>query len=312
MTLVKRSRIEVLTLLLAALLLAVPAAARQKAKKEKPAVGSAPAVLWREPVDIRSRDLFYGVGGKEKVPQGGFSFIGEKKRGTSPKFDVRDENGIRWGVKYGAEAKPETAATRLLWAVGYFVNTDYFVDELKVGGLPPLSRGEELISHGKIHGARLKRHNKGERKIGFWTWRKNPFVGTRELNGLKVMMEIFANTDFTYENQCIYDVQGIEQQYMVTDLGASFGKAGKTIYRAKGVLKDYLERPLIKHVDPEFVDFWYFKHIPRADARWIGGFLAQLSEEQIRDAFRAAGYSQKEVEGFAGKVREKISELNVL
>jgi len=62
-------------------------------------------------------------------------------------------------------------------------------------------------------------------------------------------------------------------------------------------------------VGPEFIDFWSFKHIPRQHAKWIGGYLAQLSDDQIKDAFRAAGFSPAEVEGFAQKVREKINEL---
>ena len=35
----------------------------------------------------------------------------------NPKFNVVDEDGVKWGVKFGNEAKPETAATRLVWAV---------------------------------------------------------------------------------------------------------------------------------------------------------------------------------------------------
>ena len=38
------------------------------------------------------------------------------------------------------------------------------------------------------------------------------------------------------------------------------------------------------------------KHIPRADAKWLGHRLAMLSEEQIRDGFRAAGYTHEEIE----------------
>jgi len=29
--------------------------------------------------------------------------------------------GVRWKVKLGKEAQPETSATRLLWAVGYLL-----------------------------------------------------------------------------------------------------------------------------------------------------------------------------------------------
>jgi len=57
---------------------------------------------------------------------------------------------------------------------------------------------------------------------------------------------------------------------------------------------------------------WIGRHIPRADAKWIGSELAKLSPQQIRDAFRAGGYSPEEVEGFARVVESRIAELNQL
>lgn len=279
--------------------------------KELPKVGSAPAVLWREPTDIKTRDLYYGPGGKEHMPVGKLMFIEEKMNGVRPKFDVRDEAGIKWGVKFGVEAQPETAATRLVWAVGYFTQENYYLAELPAKSLPHLTRGENLIVDGKIQKVRLKRHNQGEHKIGNWSWDNNPFTGTKELNGLKVMMEVICNTDLKSTHRVIFDVGGSEQRYYMNDLGAAFSKAGVTMGRGRK-LKDYQALPLIKHAGPDFIDFWYFKHIPRADARWIGGYLAQLSDEQIKDAFRAAGYPTEEVDGFAKTVRSKINELNNL
>jgi hypothetical protein len=41
---------------------------------------------------------------------------------------------------------------------------------------------------------------------------------------------------------------------------------------------------------------WLGRHIPRADARWMGDPLARPSPQQIRDAFRTGGYSTDEVE----------------
>src|SRR5215469_10627335 len=47
-------------------------------------------VLWRDPTDIRSRNLFYGPGGTEDRPQtADFDYEKEDLKGTSPKFDVR-------------------------------------------------------------------------------------------------------------------------------------------------------------------------------------------------------------------------------
>jgi hypothetical protein len=54
------------------------------------------------------------------------------------------------------------------------------------------------------------------------------------------------------------------------------------------------------------------KDIPTADVKWLGNLLKQLSDEQIRDCFRAAGYSPEDVEGYAAAVKERIRALNEL
>ena len=54
------------------------------------------------------------------------------------------------------------------------------------------------------------------------------------------------------------------------------------------------------------------KDIPIADVKWLGKLLKQLSDEQLRDCFRAAGYSPEEVEGYAAEVKERIRALNEL
>src|SRR5579863_9440720 len=83
---------------------------------------SASAILWREPTDIRSRNLFYGPGGEKHQPEGPFTFVEEDLNGTNPKYVVRDVHKIKWTVKLGMEARPETVATRLVWAPGYFAS----------------------------------------------------------------------------------------------------------------------------------------------------------------------------------------------
>ena len=279
--------------------------------KPKPIAGS--AVILREPTDIASRDLFFGPGGKDRLPQGKLKFIKEDTYGVNPKFNVLDESGVKWGVKFGDEAKPETAATRLVWAVGYFTNEDYYLADLEVGQLRrKMTRGQNLITGEKLEGARFKRHNKGERQIADWSWDKNPFSGTRELDGLKIMMEIICNVDLKSSNQHVYTTPEGEQRYIAADLGSSFGKAGKTRFYTKGKLKDFQSLPLIKSAGPDYIDFWRFKQIPREHAKWIAGYLAKLSDQQISDAFRAAQFSPEEVEGFTKKVREKINELQQL
>jgi len=304
-------------------------------------------VLWREPSDIRSRNLYYGPGGEKHQPHSTYTFEKEDLDGTNPKFVVRDENGVKWKVKLGVEAKPETVASRLVWAVGYFTNEDYFLPELRVQGMPAhLERrgaGKFIQPDGSMRDVRLKRYLKDEKKTGSWQWRHDPFAETREYNGLRVMMAVINNWDLKDANNSIYEEkrsgdEGREQVYMVSDLGASFGSWGLELTHgmSKGNLEAYTHHKFIRKIGPEFVDFetphrptlltmfnpreyfmrvhleWIGRHIPRTDAKWMGQLLAQLSPGQIRDAFRSAGYSPQEVEGFSSAVQQRIAELNKL
>ena len=199
----------------------------KKNHQRKKTSENAPGLLWVQPASLANRDLFYGPGGKDHEPHTTFTFLREDLHGTNPKFDVRDENGTKWRVKLGAEARPETAASRLLWAVGYFADEDYFLPNLRVEDMKPLKRGQKLVgSDGTLANVRLKRLLKDEKKLGTWRWRSNRFVGTREFNGLRVMMALMNSWDLKDENNAVYQVrgpQGAEQVYMVSDLGASFG-----------------------------------------------------------------------------------------
>ena len=73
---------------------------------------AATAVLWSDPGNIGSKNLFWGAGGEERQPKLPVEFEKEERGGTSPKFEVRDAAGKKWGVKMGLEPRPETAASR--------------------------------------------------------------------------------------------------------------------------------------------------------------------------------------------------------
>src|SRR5437867_4079295 len=72
----------------------------------KPAA-EGPPVLWREPVDVTSRNLIYGPGGQAHQPASDLTFLSEDTTGASPKFEAVDEQGVHWKVKLGIEARPE-------------------------------------------------------------------------------------------------------------------------------------------------------------------------------------------------------------
>ncbi len=318
----------------------VAAAPADKDKIAESTVKSAQGTLWADPGDIHARNLFYGPGGKKHQPSGTtFTFVDEDTNGTNPKYNVKDDDGVKWKLKMGAEARPETVATRLVWAVGYFTDEDYFLPDVHVSGLPAhLHRGRSLIGpDGDMKNVRLKRHLKGADKVGEWHWRDDPFAHTREWNGLRVMMALINNWDLKDNNTEIYDEDG-QRYYIVKDLGASFGTTGYNPQQeiSKGNLNEYERSHFITKTTSEYVDFgvpsrpvffvffnpmeffprmhmrWIGKRIPRTDARWMGQMLAKLSPEQIRDAFRAAGYTPTEIEGYSTVIQKRIGQLAAL
>jgi hypothetical protein len=52
--------------------------------------------------------------------------------------------------------------------------------------------------------------------------------------------------------------------------------------------------------------------IPTEHARWIGSLLSQLSDEQLREAFRAANYNRTIMDGYVRALRDRINQLTRL
>lgn len=337
---------KALLLAIAACAGVLPAAGKAKThrSKTKESVNfSGPLVLWREPADIHSRDLYYGPGGKADQPRAPFLYLKNDPGGTTPKFTVRDRDGVTWKVKLGPEARPETVATRLVWAVGYFTDEDYFLPAVQVQDLPAhLHRGQRYVeADGTLVATRFERERKGQ-KLGVWHWKHDPFSASRELNGLRVVMALVNNWDLKDINNTVWQIEGsggASRLYTVSDLGATFGTSNAQWphAKAKGNIASYRKSKFITKVAPGYINFadpgppslrllfmnpfeflqrerfqWIGKRIPRSDVRWISGLLAQLSTRQIRDAFRSAGYSPQEVDAFTQVFEQRIRLLRSL
>lgn len=305
-------------------------------------------VLWSDPGAVSGRDLRYGPGSQELAPQAPFTFVEEDMSGESPKFDVKDAQGIEWRVKLGPEAQSETVATRLVWAVGYFAEEAYYLERAEVIGLPKLSRGREYQGRDlkTVYGARFEPRREGVKRGKDWDWNDNPFRDTRELNGLKVVMILLNNFDARSANNRIFHVRNqageTEARYTVSDLGATLGKSdGLGGKRTKNNLKDFLSTRFVTGTEDNgrIVEFDYdtrptklgmfsvlyppyyrgevkkeksMRGIPTEHERWIGSLLSQLTDEQLRDAFRAANYNRPTMEGYVRALRERINQLTRL
>jgi hypothetical protein len=291
----------------------------QKAKTKKPPPQGT-TVLWREPSDIESRDLFNGPGGESMKPDlSRVTFIRDQAGGGySTNYRVRDGSGKIWVAKLRAEAQPETAAVRLAWALGYMTEINYLIPCVRIEGAPA-SNLKKCEGNGFAN-VKFEARPAKVRRLETWRWASNPFSGTKEFQGMIVLMSLINNWDLKDDNNKIIFVpngaSGPELQYILSDLGATFGKTGGFLSRSRNKPEDFAKSKFIEGVEGNRVRFSYsgknsglFDNITIEQARWIGSWLSRLSDKQISDAFRAANYTPDEGQLLTSAVRSRINQL---
>ena len=307
---------------------AAPAFAAPQGGKQRKATPAGRPVLWRAPDDLPARDLFRGPGGEAMRPDlSRVTFIEQETGGYSTKYRVRDAAGRVWVAKVGKEAQAETAAVRLVWAVGYMTEIVYLAPCVRIEGAPRPGKDVRTCEGGGLADVRFEARPEGFNRLDEWKWSENPFVNTKELKGLVVMMALVNNWDIKDTNNKVIYVPGRgggegELRYVVSDLGATFGRVKLNapgfwrIRRNRNDPEDYARDPFLEDVKGGQVYLFYkgkrqdlFDDIRVEEARWIAGLLSKLSERQIGDAFRAANYTPGEVRLLTDAVRARISEL---
>ncbi len=273
--------------------------------------------LWKAPTDLARRDLFNGPWGASRAPapDGTYQLVEIKRTGVNPGMTVRDSQGREWSVKQitpgglDDEGAVEVVVSRLLSAVGYHQPPVYY--------LPSFTLKDDWGTHTELGGRfRLKDESLNDR--GAWSWQENPFVGSQPYQGLLVLLMMFNSTDLKNSNNTLYEYRngaGAERWYVSRDVGAALGDCNRFV-PLKGDPVAFERQRFILGVSNGFVDFactgWYQNlvrdRITPNDVQWASNLLAQLSERQWQDAFRAGGYQPPEAGRFIRKFREKIEE----
>jgi len=279
----------------------------QKSKEKKVYTGT--PVLWSDPTDIAQRNLLLGAGGEEMKPDlSRVTFVEDKPGGYSKKYIVHDGKGNEWVAKISKESQTDTAANRLIWAIGYEAEIAYLIPKLKIEG------------KGEFENVRLEARPKNVKRNGNWMWEKNEFINTPEFRGLKIFMLMINNWDMKDDNNEILASKdqptGGQLRYIISDLGGSFGKTGGFLSRTRNDPDDYAKSTFIEKVNGNNVQFKYsgknqklFAGLTVEDARWLGNLIKRLSDEQIKDAFRSANYSPEEVDKLTTAFRARANAL---
>ena len=244
----------------------------QRRREGKAPLRAHQTAIWRDPGDVRQRDLGKGPGAPPQPP---FRFIEEHDSGSQPCVSIRDDGGREWRVKWGAEVRTETFGTRLSWALGYFSEQTHFIAEGEILGATNLRRARDLIDEQcRFTEARFELSEAGVAKhfdAHSWAWNDNPFVGTHELNGLKILMMLISNWDnkdvrdvARGSNTAIFEHRTsmgvIEARYLIIDWGAALGAWGSNVVqRGRWDVTAFAEQneQFITGVDGDLVKWGY-------------------------------------------------------
>ncbi len=300
-----------------------------------PPLRSGRHVIWRDPGDVRRLELRDGAGGRGGAPAPPFQYLEEHQSGSQPCVSVLDAAGRRWRVKWGPEVRSENAATRIAWACGFFTEVTYFVAAGTIAGASGLQRARTCIDDaGAFTEARFELDEAHVRKMfeeHSWAWDDNPFVGSPQLNGLKIVVMLLSNWDTKDRrdvargsNTAIFEYRTSrwrrEARYLISDWGGSMGRwGGNIVTRGRWDPEGFeAQTPqFVTGVNGNGVSFGYAgqrtaevaQGISVADVRWLYRYVGKISDAQLREALLASGATGDEADRFGRALRDRIAQL---
>ena len=292
--------------------------------------------IWREPTAAESTDLRFGPGGESGAPVAPFTFVEEHLTGSQPCVAVRDARRRLWRVKWGHEAKPESFAVRLAWACGYFAEVTHYVAAGKIDGVQgDLSRARACIEpDGTFCDARFEVEDRSVRMFfdeHSWSWDDNPFVGTAQLSGLKIVVMLLSNWDTKDRrdvsrgsNTAIFEHRvsgwGREARYLITDWGGAMGKWGSNLVSRGRWDPEGFEAQtpyFVTGVKDDWVNFGYqgqrtaeiARNISVEHVAWFYEYARRITEPALKQGLLVCGATDDEATRFARALADRIRQL---
>lgn len=292
--------------------------------------------IWRDPGTPDANDLRFGPGGRDGAPKSPFTFVQEHLAGSQPCVAVRDAKGRLWRVKWGHEVRPESFAVRFAHACGYFAEVTHYIHEGSIEGATALTRAKDCIDQDcRFREARFELEDPSVRMLfneHSWSWDDNPFIGTPQLSGLKLVVMLLSNWDTKDRrdvargsNTAIFEHRvspwAREARYLITDWGGAMGKWGTNV-----VSRDRWDPAGFEAQTPQFVTgvrpdgivtFGYVGQrtadvaydISVEHVRWFCEYAGRLTESHLQEGLLASGATDEEAVRFARALLDRINQL---
>ena len=300
------------------------------------------AEVWR-PVETRSLDLLRGPEGPGSFPfdaEVACDFSETPLSGGTPKFHCDLGEGDVVKVKYGrrnGEVYAETAASRLLWALGFLADRIYPV-RVTCRGCPVEPwwwRTEARVSRKRYEIASIERKFRAEtietEEDEGWSFEELGLVDEgaggapgAHRDALALLMAFLQNSDTKPANQRLVCLpEGVREEegggetctrpfLMVGDLGVAFGKA-TFLNTNKNDLEAWAAEPVwrdasrcVANLRRSMTGTLQNPRISEEGRAFLAGLLARLSKEQVAALFTASRVDRRHGED-SRKVADWVS-----
>ena len=257
--------------------------------------------------------MAWAANGSRPIRSGNIKVIEIKGVGFSEGYTLVDPDKREWSAKLPPEAHSEVVVIADSLGPRATISLRFTCSR---NGMPntPTPAGARLP-------ARFREKNpdlNGLQDEGDWSYYENPFVGTRQLNGLLVLQVILGNSDLKDSNNALYQLkmplEGAKQWYVARDLGQSFGRSGTMnaprndveAFESYGVHPRHREwKSAVRLQRPAHAAFRQH-HACRCTLDLRPAESADRSP--VQEAFRAGGYEREIADRFIKKLRQKAAE----
>ncbi|HUB80487.1 MAG TPA: hypothetical protein VMB03_16900 [Bryobacteraceae bacterium] len=295
-----------------------------------------PKVLWQKPPAASDQDWTCTFAGCDKAPVPPFRFIKADKGGTTAKVTIKDGKGRTYSVKFGGKVITECFGSRFLPAAGYTVEPSYLVGPGKIEGIPRLHLVTDFVKRdGRFERARFQLRD--SRELTFlpnhaWSLADNPFRGSSQLAGLRVVLMLLSNWDIKdardgqmASNTGVFrspDPSRPELLYSFFDWGSTLGRWGGLMGRTRADCSGFFYQTpdFITGVDHGVVKWGYkskrtkdvTKGITVADLRWLAPYLDAITPAQMRIGLKASGATDRQAACWEGALSGRIHQIDTV
>jgi hypothetical protein len=295
-----------------------------------------PKILWHTPPAATDQDWECTFSGCDHAPAPPFRFVKADAGGTSAKVTIKDGHGRTYSVKFGGKVIAESFGSRFLPAVGYTVEPSYFVGPGRIEGIPRLHLVSDFVKRDGSF-ARARFQLRDSKELAFlpnhaWSLADNPFRGSPQLAGLRVVLMLLSNWDIkdarngqTASNTGVFrssDASRPELLYSFFDWGSTLGRWGGLVGRTRSDCSGfhYQTPEFITGVSGGVVRWGYqskrtqdvTKGITVADLRWLAPYLNAIKPAEIRIGLKASGATDRQAACWEQALTERIHQIDTV